>query len=64
MDEKARIFRVCVWFNPIHPPRAADRMAMVIRGVGFSDCEVIKNSAIGGSFMAVDRSRPVIKEQP
>lgn len=64
MDEKAKIFRTWVWLSPIHPPRAAERMAMVISGVGLSDCEVMRNNVIGGNFMAVDRSRPVIREQP
>lgn len=64
IDEKARIFRVCVWFSPIHPPRAAERRAMMVSRVGFSDCEVIKNNVIGGNFIAVDRRRPVIREVP
>lgn len=64
MDEKARIFRVCVWFNPIHPPSATERIAMVISSVGLSTCEVIKNRVIGGNFIAVDRSRPVVREVP
>lgn len=33
MDEKARIFRVCVWFRPIHPPRAVEEMAMIVSSV-------------------------------
>lgn len=41
MEEKARIFRICVWLRPIHPPRAADRMAKVVRRVGFSEDEVM-----------------------
>lgn len=64
MEENARIFRVCVWLRPIHPPRAVDRMAMVVRSVGFSDGEVMKSSAIGGSFMIVESRRPVIKGEP
>lgn len=41
MEEKAKIFRICVWFSPIHPPIAADRIARVVRSVGFSDEEVM-----------------------
>lgn len=41
IDEKARIFRVCVWLSPIHPPTAADRRAMAVSREGFSDWEVI-----------------------
>lgn len=64
MEEKAMIFRVWVWFRPIHPPRAAERMAMAVSRVGLSDGEVMKSSAIGGSFIAVDRRRPVIRGEP
>lgn len=37
MDEKARIFRVCVWFNPIQPPRAVEAIAMMVSNVGLSE---------------------------
>lgn len=64
MDEKARIFRVWVWFSPVHPPRAADRMAMVVIKVGFNDWEVMNRRTIGGNFTAVDKRSPVSREQP
>lgn len=64
MDEKARTFRTCVWFSPIHPPRAVERMAMVVRRAGFREGEVIKRSVMGGSFMAVDRMSPVVRGDP
>lgn len=64
MDEKARIFRICVWLSPIHPPKAVERMAMVVSNVGFSEGEVMYNSVIGGSFMAVDSRRPVVRGEP
>lgn len=35
----------------------------VIR-VGFNDWWDMRSKAIGGNFMAVDRSRPVVREQP
>lgn len=41
MEEKARIFRICVWLRPIHPPRAVDRIAMVVRMVGLSEAEAM-----------------------
>lgn len=41
MEEKARIFRICVWLSPIHPPRAAERMAMPVSIVGFRDWAVM-----------------------
>lgn len=41
MEEKARIFRICVWLRPIQPPRAAERMAKVVKSVGFSEGEVM-----------------------
>lgn len=41
MEEKAIIFRVCVWFSPIHPPKATERIAKMVSSVGLSDCEVI-----------------------
>lgn len=37
IEEKAIIFRICVWFSPIHPPRAAERIAIVVSSVGFRD---------------------------
>lgn len=64
MDEKARIFRSCVWFNPIHPPRAAEAMAMAVSSVGFREWDVRKRIVIGGSFMTVDRSRAVVRVEP
>lgn len=36
MEEKVRVFRVCVWFDPIHPPRAAEAIAMMVSRVGFN----------------------------
>lgn len=41
IEEKARIFRICVWLRPIHPPRAVERMARVVKSVGFSEGEVM-----------------------
>ena len=64
MEEKARIFRICVWFRPIQPPRAADSTAMQVSTVGFNDADVMKSSVIGGNFMAVDSSRPVVRLVP
>lgn len=64
MEEKAIIFRTCVWFSPIHPPRAAERIAMVVSSVGFRDWEVMNSRVIGGNFMMVDSRRPVVKEDP
>lgn len=58
------IFRVCVWFSPIQPPRATERMARVVSRVGFRDREVMYSRAIGGNFMAVDRRRPVMRGEP
>lgn len=37
MDEKARIFRICVWFSPIQPPRAAEAIARVTSSVEFRE---------------------------
>lgn len=64
MEEKARIFRTCVWFNPIHPPRAAERTAIQVSRVGFSEFDVIRRRVIGGNFMTVERRRPVVKGDP
>lgn len=58
------IFRICVWFSPVHPPMAADRMAMMVSSVGLSDWDVISSNVIGGSFMVVDSKRPVISDEP
>lgn len=64
MDEKARIFRIWVWFKPIHPPRAAEEIARVVSRVLLREGDVSKNSEIGGNFMAVARSRPVVRDEP
>jgi len=34
MDERAKIFWICVWSSPIQPP--AEGMAMVVNGVALS----------------------------
>ena len=64
MDEKARIFRICVWFSPIQPPKAAEVIAMMVSKVGFNECDVKKRSVIGGNFIIVDRSRAVVRGEP
>lgn len=64
MDEKARIFRTCVWFNPIQPPRAVEAMAMMVSSVGLSEWDVRKRRVIGGNFIIVDSSRAVIRDEP
>lgn len=64
MDEKARIFRSWVWFNPIQPPRAAERMASVASRVGLSEWDVSSRIVIGGSFIIVERRRAVMGDEP
>lgn len=64
IEENARIFRICVWLSPIHPPTATDRTAMSANNVWFRDEDVMKNSVMGGNFITVDRRRPVIRGDP
>lgn len=64
MDEKAKIFRVWVWFSPIHPPRAAEAIAMMTSRVGSRECDVMESIVIGGNFITVDSSRAVIRDEP
>lgn len=64
MDEKARIFRICVWFSPIQPPRAVEEIAMAVRRVGSSDGDVMKRMVSGGNFITVDRSIAVVSGDP
>lgn len=64
MDEKARIFRTCVWFSPIQPPRAVEAIAIMERRVGFSEGDVMKRIVIGGNFITVDKSIAVVSEDP
>lgn len=64
MDEKAKILRIWVWLRPAHPPKAVDKMARVVRSVGFNECEVRKSRVIGGSFMTVESRSPVVREVP
>lgn len=64
IEEKARIFRVCVWFRPIHPPRAVEAIAMMVSGVGFSEFDVRSMMVMGGNFIIVDKSRAVVRVEP
>ena len=64
MEEKARIFRVWVWFSPIQPPRAAEAMAMVVSSAGLRDGDVRKRMVIGGNFIIVDSNRAVVRDEP
>lgn len=64
MDEKAKIFRICVWFRPIQPPRAAEAMAMEVSNVGLSEWDVMKRMVIGGNFIIVVSSRAVVIGEP
>ena len=64
MDEKARIFRVCVWLSPIQPPNAAEVSAIEVSRVGFSDWDVSRRRVIGGNFISVESRRAVIIGDP
>lgn len=64
MDEKARIFRVCVWFRPIKPPTNAEETASRVRRAGLRDWDVMRRRVIGGSFIRVESRRAVIREEP
>lgn len=64
IEEKAKIFRVWVWFSPAHPPRAVEVIAMRVNKVGLSEEDVSRNSVVGGNFRAVANRRPVVKDVP
>lgn len=64
MEEKARIFRVCVWLRPIHPPKAADETAIVVSRVGLRELVVRSRMVRGGNFIIVDSRRAVTSEEP
>lgn len=64
MDEKAKIFRIWVWFNPIHPPKAADATAMAVSSVGLRECDVMNRMVMGGNFIIVDSSSAVVRDEP
>ena len=51
IDEKAKIFRICVWFSPIQPPRVAEAIAMEVSSRGLSVWDVIKRIVIGGNYI-------------
>lgn len=51
MDEKARIFRVCVWFRPIQPPIRVEEIARRVSKVVLRDCDVRRRSVIGGVLL-------------
>lgn len=48
IEEKARIFRICVWFRPIQPPKPAEAMAMVVSRVGLREWDVKNRIVVGG----------------
>lgn len=64
IDEKARIFRICVWFSPIQPPSAVEVIAMVTSSVELSELDVRKRMVIGGNFIIVDSNRAVVMGEP
>ena len=64
IDEKARIFRVCVWLRPIQSPTRAEEIARVVSRAGLRDCDDMKRRVIGGSFIRVESSRAVVIEEP
>lgn len=64
MEEKAKIFRVWVWFSPAQPPRAAEAIAMRVSRAGLSDEDVSRNNVMGGNFRAVASRRPVVRDVP
>lgn len=65
MDEKAIIFRNCVWFRPIHPPKAAEAIAIRVSRLWFKEWDVRRRRiVIGGSFIIVDRRRAVVIGEP
>lgn len=64
MDEKAKIFRICVWFNPIQPPKAAEAIAMEVSSEGLSVWDVMKRIVIGGNFIIVASRRAVVIGEP
>lgn len=39
-------------------------MAMQVSSDGFNELDVMKSRVIGGNFMTVDRSRPVMSGDP
>lgn len=64
MEEKARIFRICVWLRPIQPPKPAEAIAIMVSRVGLREWEVRNRMVIGGNFIIVDNRRAVVKVDP
>lgn len=40
IDEYAKIFRSCVWFNPPHPPKRVEVMLRIISKDIFNEGEI------------------------
>ena len=64
MDENARIFRICVWFKPPHPPISTDSiLAPITRFVNTNS--LIENKRISGAiFCHVAIIRPLENGSP
>lgn len=64
IDEKAIIFRNCVWFNPPHPPRKVDVNPSNNSSSVFRCWDVIIRMVSGASFCQVVSSSAVIVVDP
>lgn len=64
IDEKAIIFRSCVWFSPPQPPTREDKSPKATRILGFRLGETWRIRDIGASFCQVERMRPVVRSEP
>ena len=64
IDENARIFRSCVWFNPPHPPMAIDSRAISRVILELIELFICSRIDIGASFCHVSKISPEVSEIP
>lgn len=63
MEEYAKIFRSCVWFNPPHPPTSVEARANTT-SIVWSVLEICSNKMKGAIFCQVDKMSPVVRSSP
>ena len=64
IEEKARIFRTCVWFSPPHPPTITDSKPMAIIRLGLISCSNENRRTRGAIFCQVAIINPWAKGSP
>lgn len=64
IDEKAMIFRVCVWLIPVKPPTRADNNPIISTVLLCMESLIMYSKAIGASFCHVEIIMAVFMVEP